>query len=103
MEVVVQYCLQNSINEIGVSAPPFHQLRSYMSTVTVAKKFGKLNSMNILSFPGMALDWFTKARHSQGLVAGPRRSLFGFFKYYLILLPPSTSVRLWRGFLIAKS
>ena len=75
MEMVVRYCLQNSIYSLGVSAPPFHQVRSYMHTISALKKFNQPDTIKVFSFPGWPLNWFANAKHSQGITTGERHSL----------------------------
>ncbi len=75
MEMVIEYCLKNSIYHIGVSAPPFHQVRSYMHAVSALKRANRLDTVKTFSFPGYPLNWFVDVKHSQGTTTGERHSL----------------------------
>lgn len=56
-----------------VVAPPFHQLRAFMTAVTVAMR--QYPVLAIHSFPGSALSWTRETIHSQGVLKAPRRQL----------------------------
>jgi hypothetical protein len=72
-ESLVNYAQRNYWNSIAVTAVPFHQLRVFISVVSVAL----LNypELKIYSTPGRSLDWTKVALHSQGTTRDTRREL----------------------------
>ena len=70
---VVRYARQENITSIFVAAPPFHQLRAFMTTVSVAlQEFPELQIYNRV---GMALPWPETVFHSQGTLECRRSDL----------------------------
>lgn len=58
---------------IVIIAPPFHQLRAFMTTVSVASR--AYPELSIYNQVGMPLDWSENVRHSQGTTTGTRREI----------------------------
>jgi hypothetical protein len=70
---VVGYAKQKSISSIFVVSPPFHQLRAFMTTVSVAlQEFPELQIYNRV---GIALPWHETVFHSQGTLECTRSDL----------------------------
>ncbi len=61
------------IQRLLVVAPPFQQLRAFMTAVTVALEW--YPELKLYSSPGMALPWMDTVVHSQGTLQAPRRQL----------------------------
>jgi len=72
-EALVQFAKQRSFGSIFVIAPPFHQLRVFMTAVTVAQNV--YPKLKIYSFPGMAMPWDEDVLHSQGVLKAKRHQL----------------------------
>ena len=70
--------------KIRVCAPPFHILRAFLTTVSVALK--EYPELKIYSAVGKSLNWQESCVHSQGVITGPRTELLlweyaGLIKY----------------------
>jgi hypothetical protein len=72
-EALVQFAKQRSHSSLFVIAPPFHQLRVFMTAVTVA--LNVYPKLKIYSFPGTAMPWNENVLHSQGVLKAKRRQL----------------------------
>lgn len=70
---LVHYAKKARYDSLIVSAAPFHQLRAFMTTVTVVLCHSP--GLKIFSHPGGPLDWSEPTVHSQGLLKAPRRKL----------------------------
>jgi hypothetical protein len=68
---VVKYALGAGWSDLTVSAPPFHQLRCFISMVTAIKHLNP-GGLRVYNFPGAPLDWHQGCRHSQGVLTGTR-------------------------------
>lgn len=84
-EAVIRYAKQYDFKRIIISAPAFHQVRAFMTTVAAA--LAEYPQLKIYSLPGYALSWNEKAIHSQGQLKARRSDLIqGEFdrieKYY---------------------
>ncbi|MBI2096552.1 MAG: hypothetical protein HYT40_00090 [Candidatus Sungbacteria bacterium] len=69
---LVREAKEQGWQDIFITASPFHQLRVFISTVSVAlSKYPQLRAWNRVGAP---LDWAASARHSQGVLVGSRTS-----------------------------
>ncbi|MDN5203774.1 YdcF family protein [Fulvivirgaceae bacterium BMA10] len=72
-QALIAHCKNRAYNSIAISAAPFHQIRSYMTVVTVLRE---LNSkLKVYSQPGFPLSWTENVKHSQGTLQGQRKDL----------------------------
>jgi uncharacterized SAM-binding protein YcdF (DUF218 family) len=72
-EALIQFARDEGFGSLVVVSPPFHQLRAFMTAVTVTlKRYPKLA---IYSAPGASLAWMQAVAHSQGTLQAPRRQL----------------------------
>lgn len=72
---LINYAKSNGWKNIFVIAPPLHQLRAFVSTVSAVIK-SKSNLM-VYSFPGIPQSWEEHITHSQGILKGTRSELLG--------------------------
>ena len=72
-KAVIRFARQHSYHSLFVVAPPFHQLRAFMTAVTVA--FREYPELVIYSYPGVAMSWQKEVIHSQGTLKAKRRDL----------------------------
>jgi hypothetical protein len=70
---MLQHARTRGYRTVLVLAAPFHQLRAFMTTVTVALETHP--DVRLHSVPGLPLPWLEQAVHSQGQVSGQRREL----------------------------
>lgn len=63
-EALVRFALKRTYRSIVVVAPPFQQLRAYMTAVTVALR--EYPQLQIYSYPSVAMPWQEEIIHSQG-------------------------------------
>lgn len=68
-----RFAKQHSYHTLFVVAPPFQQLRAFMTAVTVA--FREYPELLIYSHPGVAMSWQEEVIHSQGTLRAKRRDL----------------------------
>jgi hypothetical protein len=69
----VRYAKQKNMTSILVVAPPFHQLRAFITTVSIAlREFPELQIYNRV---GMALPWQETVFHHQGILEYRRSDL----------------------------
>ncbi len=93
-QALVKYAKENKQSRIYVVAPPFHQLRAFVTTASEAIK--ENNSLSIFSYIGdLPIDdeyWNTEVVHSQGVLKNTRAGLMGDelnrIKNYSNILPP---------------
>lgn len=72
-KALVRYAKQKNITSVFVVATPFHQLRAFMTTVSVAlQEFPELRIYNRV---GVALPWHETVLHSQGTLECKRSDL----------------------------
>lgn len=72
-ESLVRYALAQGFSRIFVTAAPFHQLRAFMTTVTVVlREFPELQVFNRV---GATLPWNETVHHSQGTLRCARQAL----------------------------
>ncbi len=74
-QALLAHARRNGLRALYVVAAPFHQLRAFMTAITVALKH--YPDLRLHSFPGAALPWLESAVHSQGITSGPRKDLIG--------------------------
>jgi hypothetical protein len=72
-EALVRYSKQKRYGAVYVVSSPFHQLRAFMTAVTVAQ--AEYPQLSIYSYPGSTLPWMDAVVHSQGTLQAPRRQL----------------------------
>lgn len=60
-------------DSIYIVAPPFHQLRAFISVVSVA--LHGYPEFRIYNQPGNSFDWHERVRHSQGTLEATRQEL----------------------------
>ncbi|MBL4902224.1 MAG: hypothetical protein JKY62_06210 [Desulfocapsa sp.] len=63
-EALVRFALKRKYRAIVVVAPPFQQLRAFMTAVTVALR--EYPQLRIYSYPAVAMPWQEEIVHSQG-------------------------------------
>ncbi len=72
-EAFIHYAAQKKFNSLYVVSSPFHQLRAFMTMVTVALRY--YPDILIFSYLGMSLPWLDRVVHSQGTLSGTRKDL----------------------------
>jgi hypothetical protein len=72
-QAIIRYALQKKIRSLYVVSSPFHQLRAFMTLVTVA--LHEYPDLLIFSYTGIALPWSAKVAHSQGALLGTRKDI----------------------------
>ena len=72
-EAIIQFARQHSYHSLFVVAPPFQQLRAFMTAVTVALR--EYPELLIYSYPGVAMPWQEEVIHSQGTLKAKRCDL----------------------------
>ena len=70
---IVKEAKEQGWETLGVVAPPFHQVRAFVSTVSAALR--EYPSLRIYSLVGHTLSWEETAVHSQGTVIDLRKNL----------------------------
>ena len=72
-EALIRFAKQHGYRSLFVVAPPFHQLRAFMTAVTVALR--EYPELLIYSYPSVAMPWQEEVVHSQGILKAKRRDL----------------------------
>jgi hypothetical protein len=72
-EALIRFAKQQRYCSLFVVAPPFQQLRAFMTAVTVSIR--KHPELLIYSYPGVAMPWQEEVAHSQGTLKAKRRDL----------------------------
>jgi len=72
-QTLVRYAQEKEMTNLFVVAPPFHQPRAFMTTVTVA--LAEFPELRIYNRVGTALPWNENVTHSQGTLRAPRSEL----------------------------
>jgi hypothetical protein len=72
-QAIIRYALQKKIRSLYVVSSPFHQLRAFMTLVTVA--LHEYPDLLIFSYTGIALPWSAEVAHSQGALLGTRKDI----------------------------
>jgi hypothetical protein len=69
-EATVRYAKRNNFKSLFICAPPFHQVRAFMTTVRIARL--EYPELRLYSYPGETLPWHEKVVHSQGRLIDQR-------------------------------
>jgi hypothetical protein len=72
-EAVIPYAVNKGLRSLYVVSAPFHQLRAFMTLVTVALR--SYPDALIFSYPGYPLPWLEEVTHSQGIPLGARKDI----------------------------
>ncbi len=72
-EAIIKYAAQKKYRSLYVVSSPFHQLRAFMTLVTVALRC--YPEIRIFSYTGISLPWLEKVVHSQGTLFGTRKDI----------------------------
>lgn len=72
-EAIINYAAQKKYRSLYVVSSPFHQLRAFMTLVTVALR--DYPDLLIFSYTGIPLPWLAKVAHSQGILLGTRKDI----------------------------
>ena len=72
-EALINYAVKQKLRSVYVVSSPFHQLRAFMTLVTVALR--RYPDLQIFSYPGISLPWLDKTVHSQGTLSGTRKDI----------------------------
>lgn len=72
-EGVVEYARAEGLKRVVVVAPPFHQVRAFVTAVSVALR--AYPTLDLYSFPGRPLSWNETVIHSQGVLRDRRAAL----------------------------
>jgi hypothetical protein len=72
-EALVRFARDQAFTSLIVVSPPFHQLRAFMTAVTVALE--EYPQLSIYSHPGATQPWMEAVIHSQGTLQASRRQL----------------------------
>ncbi|WP_153305970.1 YdcF family protein [Desulfogranum mediterraneum] len=70
---LMRFLRQQGYGSLYVVAPPFHQLRAFMTAVTVALE--DAGQLKIFSHPALSRPWGEQVVHSQGVLRAMRREL----------------------------
>lgn len=69
---LTKWARERECTELIIVAPPFHQVRAFMSVVSAITRFGPKN-LRVYNCPGVTLDWSAHVSHSQGTLWARRR------------------------------
>ncbi len=72
-ESLIMFAKYVGYKRIVISAPPFHQIRTFISCVSHAIKH--YPELSLYSSPGIAMNWREKVTHSQGILEDTRANL----------------------------
>lgn len=72
-ESLVRFARARGYFSLGITAAPFHQLRAFITTVSVAMR--EFPQLKLFSYPGVALPWNEEVAHSQGIEKGTRAEI----------------------------
>ena len=72
-EALIRFAKQHGYRSLFIVAPPFQQLRAFMTAVTVTLR--EYPELLIYSYPGEAMPWQEEVVHSQGTLKAKRRDL----------------------------
>ena len=72
-KALIRFAQQRGYRSIFVVAPPFQQLRAFMTAVTVALRV--YPQLLIYSYPAVAMPWQEEVIHSQGTLRAVRSEL----------------------------
>ena len=72
-QALVRFARDREMGSLILVSPPFHQLRAFMTAVSVTLKW--YPQLALHSHPGAAMPWRETVAHSQGTLQAPRRQL----------------------------
>lgn len=72
-KILVKYAKKHGWKSIYISTTPFHQLRAFITTISVVIK--EYPELKVYSAVGDTQDWSKDVLHSQGEVGGTRENL----------------------------
>ena len=72
-QALIRFAQECAFSSLIVISPPFHQLRAFMTAVTVVLQ--ECPALDLYSCPGKPLPWMETVVHSQGILKAPRRQL----------------------------
>ncbi len=72
-QALMHYVAHQGYKTIAVAAAPFHQLRAFMTSVTILRE--KRLKLQVVSRPGASSPWLTEVVHSQGTLKATRSEL----------------------------
>ncbi|HIH14362.1 MAG TPA: hypothetical protein HA224_03845 [Nanoarchaeota archaeon] len=72
-ENLVRYAKKHCVTSVAIVAPPFHQPRACLTTITIAKE--EYPELQVYNAVGVTLPWGEVALHSQGILSGKRSEL----------------------------
>ena len=72
-QAIVNFAAQKKYRSLYVVSSPFHQLRAFMTMVTVA--LNNYPDLLIFNYTGISLPWLAKVAHSQGTLLGTRKDM----------------------------
>lgn len=72
-EALIRFAKQKGYPSLFVVAPPFQQLRAFMTSVTVALR--EYPELSLYSYPAVAMPWQEEVVHSQGTLKATRSEL----------------------------
>jgi hypothetical protein len=72
-QAIIRFAKSHQYSSLIISSPPFHQLRAFMTAVTVA--LAEAPGLKIYSIPARAQVWTGKVTHSQGMLVASRCKL----------------------------
>lgn len=72
-QALIKFAKRQGLTSLYVMAAPFHQIRAFMTAITVA--LGEYPTLKIYSQPGAALPWHQEVSHSQGTLIAKRSDL----------------------------
>lgn len=75
-DALVQYAVEQECKTFAIIAPPFHQLRCFLTVLGSMKTMGRMD-LQVYNWVGASLDWQEPARHSQGSLKDVRENLIG--------------------------
>jgi len=75
-DALVQYVAEKAWGEFAIVAPPFHQLRCFLTVLGSMKTMGRMD-LRVYNWVGVSLPWQEPARHSQGSLKDVRENLIG--------------------------
>lgn len=72
-QALMHFVKEENFQSLEVIAPPFHQLRAFMTAITIALEENV--DIKIYSHPGLPFSWNETVVHSQGTLKAERRQL----------------------------
>ncbi len=72
-ELLVRFARSQDYHSIGIIAASFHQLRAFMTSISVALR--EYPQLKLFSYPGAPLPWNQEVVHSQGTEKGTRSEI----------------------------